>query len=430
ANTVKPTVVTVSIEKIITQRVFNPFAGDPFFNYFFGPGYPQQPHEKQFRQQGLGSGVIVSEDGYILTNNHVVQDADSIWVRTYEGHRYRAKVIGTDPKTDIAVLQIDAKGLPHIEIGDSDDLQVGEMVLAIGSPMSENLAYTVTQGIVSAKGRANVGLADYEDYIQTDAAINPGNSGGPLVDLDGKLVGLNAAIVSRSGGFQGIGFAVPVNMAMRVMNSLITTGKVERGWLGVTIQDVNEKIAQAMGLEETRGALVGDVLPDSPADKAGVKSGDLIVAVDGHKIESSGQLRSQIASTAPGTTVVLSVIRDGSPMDIRVKLGELPSDLAQASTPGELEDLLGFSVRTLTSELADQYGIDTRMSGVIVTKIDPESNAYQAGVREGDVITTVNRHRVHSSEQFTSLMRKMKRGDTVLLKINRGGSGFYVAFAL
>ena len=429
ANSVMPAVVTVSTEKIITQRVFNPFAGDPFFEYFFGPGY-HQPRERQFRQQGLGSGVIVSREGHVLTNNHVVRDADSIWVRTYDGRRYRAKVVGTDPKTDIAVIKIDADNLTPIEIGDSDALQVGEIVLAIGSPMSENLAYTVTQGIVSAKGRSNVGLADYEDFIQTDAAINPGNSGGPLVNLDGQLVGINTAIVSRSGGFQGIGFAVPSNMAMGVMNSLLSEGKVVRGWLGVTIQDVNETLANAMGLSEARGALVGDVVPDSPADKAGLQSGDVIVAVDGREIRSSSQLRSHIASTAPGTRVTLTINRDGRTMDVPVTLGELPSEIAMATAPEELRDLLGFTVKTLTRDLADEYGITGKVRGVVVTDIDPESNAYRAGLRQGDVITTVDRTRVRTAEQFFNRLRTKKRGDTVLLKIYRDGAGFYVAFAL
>jgi serine protease Do len=299
---VKPAVVTVSTERIIYVRPMSPFSGDPFFRFFFGPQGRQAP-EQEYRQRGLGSGVIVSADGHILTNNHVIENADSIFVRTYDGERFTAQVVGTDPQTDIAVIKIDDSNLHFINIGNSDALQVGEIVLAVGSPMSENLAYTVTQGIVSAKGRADVGLATYEDFIQTDAAINPGNSGGPLVNLDGELVGINAAIVSQTGGFQGIGFAVPSNMAVRVMNSLITEGRVSRAWLGINIQDVNEQIAGAMGLDEPVGALIGDVVSGSPADKAGLQPGDIVLDFSGRRIENAHELRSLIGSSPPGKSL-------------------------------------------------------------------------------------------------------------------------------
>jgi serine protease Do len=430
---VKPTVVTVSTEKIFTARTFSPFSspfsGDPFFDFFFGPRY-HQPREREYRQRGLGSGVIVSSDGNILTNNHVVKDADSIYVRTYDGRRFTAKVVGVDPKTDIAVLKIDADDLDYIEIGNSDELQVGEMVLAIGSPMSENLAYTVTQGIVSAKGRSNVGLADYEDFIQTDAAINPGNSGGPLINLDGQLVGINTAIVSRSGGFQGIGFAVPVNMAIRVMNSLLKEGKVVRGWLGVTIQDVNDRIANAFGLSETQGALVGDVMPDSPAEEAGIEPGDIIIAMNNRTIKNSAQLRSAVASTAPGTEVEFTILRGDDTLHITVELGELPSEFAEAPTGGDIEQRLGFTVQTLDKDLAEQYDIDIRLRGVVVTSIDQYSEAYQAGLREGDLIRSVNRQRVKSVADFNRAVRKLKKGDTVLLRVHRQGQSFFIAFEL
>lgn len=253
ASEVTPSVVTVSTERVTRARMYDPFAdffNDPFFGFFGNPGNGrrQQPQEREFRQQGLGSGVIVSQDGYILTNNHVVAQADSIRVRMSDGRELGATVVGADPKTDIAVIRVNASGLTPIRRGNSDDLHVGEIVLAVGSPLNPNLAHTVTQGIVSAKGRSNVGLADYEDFIQTDAAINPGNSGGALVNLYGELVGINTAIASRSGGFQGIGFAVPVNMALHVMDALISGGRVVRGWLGVSIQDVDEEMARAMGM--------------------------------------------------------------------------------------------------------------------------------------------------------------------------------------
>jgi serine protease Do len=430
AAAVKPTVVTVSTERILTVRQRNPFSDDPFFDFFFGPrDRRQQPREREYRQQGLGSGVIVSNDGYILTNNHVIQEADSIFVRTFDGERYPAEVVGADPKTDIAVLQIEAEDLPAIPLGNSNELEVGEMVMAIGSPMSENLAYTVTQGIVSAKGRSNVGLADYEDFIQTDAAINPGNSGGPLVNLDGVLVGINTAIASRSGGFQGIGFAVPVNMATRVMNSLIEEGRVVRGWLGVTIQPIDPQLAQAMGLEETRGALVGDVLPDTPADEAGVQPGDVIIGMNGTDIEDFQELRNRIAATPPGTEVVFEVVREGERIDIPVELGELPGEIAQTGQE-DLSDMVGFTVSGLTAELAERYDIAQGLTGVVVTSVDPASSAARQGLREGDVVRSVNRQRVSSVDDFNSVIAQIDEGDTVLLRVHRAGSSFFLAFRL
>ncbi len=434
AAAVKPTVVTVSTERIMRVRQWSPFSSpfsnDPFFDFFFGPRSPrQQPREREYRQQGLGSGVIVSNDGYILTNNHVIQEADSIFVRTFDGKRYPAEIIGSDPKTDIAVLRIEAEDLPAVPVGDSDDLRVGEMVMAIGSPMSENLAYTVTQGIVSATGRSNVGLADYEDFIQTDAAINPGNSGGPLVNLNGELVGINTAIASRSGGFQGIGFAVPVNMATRVMYSLIEEGRVVRGWLGVTIQPLDPALAQAMNLKETKGALVGDVLPDTPADDAGVQPGDVIVGMNGQAIEDYQELRNRIAATPPDTRVVFDIIREGDRIEIPVTLGELPGEIARVAGE-DLSDVVGFTVARLTSELAERYDIAQGLTGVVVTSVDPASPAARQGLQEGDLIRSVNRQRVASVDDFNSIIAQIDPGQTVLLRIHRGGSSFFLAFRL
>ena len=433
AASVKPTVVTVSTEKTMSVHGGGPFASpfgnDPFFQYFFGPhGGQQQQQDQPYREQGLGSGVIVSADGRILTNNHVIADVDSIYVRTFTGDRYTAKLIGTDPKTDIAVLQINAKNQPYIEVANSDSLQVGEMVMAVGSPMSENLAYTVTQGIVSATGRSNIGLADYEDFIQTDAAINPGNSGGPLVNLDGKLVGITSAIASRTGGFEGIGFAIPSNMAVHIMQSLVSTGHVVRGWLGISIQDLTPAIAKGFGLQVTSGAVIGQVQADGPAKDAGLKAGDVIVSVDGEAIENSTQLRNNIAGTKPGKTVALGILRGNDHLNIDVKLGELPGEQASTGKGGSMDERLGFAVQTLTPQLAKQYDVESGLTGVVVTSLNQSSAAARAGLREGDLIQGVSRQEVDTREQFLSALSDVKSGEMVLLQVYRGGGGFYIAF--
>lgn len=298
ADSATPSVVTIFTEKTVNQRVGSPFElfGRSFDEFFGMPkGAPQNGGGSNGRkevQKGLGSGVIVTEDGYILTNNHVVNDADVVYIRTSENRKIQARVIGKDPKTDLAVIKVDEKGLKPMVLGDSDRLRVGEWVIAIGSPLGENLARTVTQGIVSAKGRANVGLADYEDFIQTDAAINPGNSGGALVNINGELIGINTAIASRTGGFEGIGFAVPSNMARKVMTALITTGKVSRGYFGISIQDIDENIAKALHINTGEGVLVGMVVPGGPAAKAGIKTGDVILDFNDVKVKRGVELRN------------------------------------------------------------------------------------------------------------------------------------------
>jgi serine protease Do len=439
AEQVNPTVVTVFTEKVYKVRQsLGPFSffGDPFEDFFgddffFGPRRrPQETPEREYRQQGLGSGVIVSSEGYILTNNHVIADADTIYVRTMNDQTLSAKVIGKDPKTDIAVIKVEAKNLPAIKKGDSDKLRVGEWVLAIGSPLNPSLAHSVTQGIVSAKGRSNVGLADYEDFIQTDAAINPGNSGGALVNLDGELVGINTAIATRTGGFQGIGFAVPINMAQSVMESLIKHGKVVRGWLGVSIQDLNESMAKAMKLKDTEGTLVGEVVEDSPAQKAGIKDGDVIIEMNGKKIRNSAQLRNTVASTSPGTPVELKILRDGREKTIAVTLGELASEVKSPQIRQSLQELLGFSVAAMSGAFAEKYELDPNLKGVVVTEIDQGSAAFRAGLREGDLIRSVNRQRIQTVSEFNQILQGAKRGDTVLLQIARRGGSLYLAFEL
>ncbi len=436
AKKVNPTVVTVFTEKVYKVRGFGgPFFSNPFedfFREFFGQPYPRrrQPEEREFRQQGLGSGVIVSQDGYILTNNHVVAGADTIYVRLMDERTLSAKVIGTDPKTDIALLKVEADNLPAIKLGDSDKLEVGEWVLAIGSPMSPNLAHSVTAGIVSAKGRSNVGLADYEDFIQTDAAINPGNSGGALINLDGELVGINTAIATRSGGFQGIGFAVPVNMAKFVMESLIKHGKVIRGWLGVYIQDITPQIAKAMDLPSTEGVLVAQVQEDSPADKAGLKEGDVLIELNGKRIKNSSQLRNDVAATPPGTEVELKILRDGREKTVEVKLGTLEPERLSPELESEVEDLLGFSVAPFTEERAERYQLPRDLKGVVIINVNPRSNAYRAGLREGDLITDLNRKKVNDMATFRELISDLKKGDTIFLRIVRKDRSFFVAYTL
>ena len=387
----------------------------------------------------------------------MISGADEINVRLLDNKTLPAKVVGADPKTDIAVLKIKASGLTPIQIGDSDKLRVGEMVLAIGSPLSPSLAHTVTSGIVSATGRSNVGLADYEDFIQTDAAINPGNSGGALINVDGQLVGINTAIASQSGGYQGIGFAVPSNMAKQVMESLIKTGKVVRGWLGVYVQNIDDALASAMKLKSNEGALVGadigfggekitisfysdervdfralvaDLAKDGPAVKAGVEQGDIIVGLDGKKIKDSTELRNDIAARKPGSKVTLDMLRDGKKKDITVKLETLPTDQVAKDVGDQLEKQFGFTVAPLTSDLASKYQLDSSLGGVVITSVDMGGPAQQAGLREGDLIVEINRSPTKDIEHFNEQVRDLKKGDTVLLRVVRGNRSFYVGFQL
>ncbi len=432
AESATPSVVTIFTEKTVNRRLISPFDffGSPFDDFFERPRSGESPNGRKEVLRGLGSGVIVSSDGYILTNSHVVDKADSIYIRTHDNRKLQAKVIGTDPKTDIAVIKAEAKNLKPISIGNSDALRVGEWVIAIGSPLGEKLARTVTQGIVSAKGRANVGLADYEDFIQTDAAINPGNSGGPLVNINGELVGVNTAIASRTGGFQGIGFAVPSNMARQIMQSLIKTGKVTRGWLGVTIQDVDENIAKGLKLKKAEGVLVGTVVEESPAKAGGLKTGDVILQMNGKKIRDTVELRNTVARTSPGTTIKLAIWRDGALKNLSVKLDQIPDQPVAAEQQQEMGELLGFSAAPMTSELASRYRLQVDAGKVVVTDVDPAGNAYRAGLRNGDVIKAANRKDITSYKQFLSIVGKMKKGDLLFLLIKRGGSNVYFAFNL
>lgn len=426
---ISPLVVNISTSKTVVQKdsdQFSDFLDSPFGDFFDRFNTP-----KKWKEQSLGSGVVVSSDGYIITNNHVVEKADEIKVTLFDQQNFKGKIIGTDPKTDLAIIKISATNLPSIQWGDSDGLQVGEFVLAFGNPYS--LGHTVTMGIVSAVGRANVGIADYEDFIQTDAAINPGNSGGPLVNIKGKLVGINTAIFSRTGGYQGIGFAVPSNMAQSVMDQLIREGKVTRGWLGVTIQNLTPELAKEFGLKKTAGALVTDVFKGSPADKAKLERGDIILEVNEKDIRNVEALRNTVAQSNVGGIIKLKILRGKKEISLEVKVTEFPQDTARLVPDNVEEDvsveenmLGGFGVTDLTHDIATQLGLSRNENGVVVVKVDPYSAADEAGLKKGDVIQEINKKKVKNIDDFNKIVPSLRKGDTALLFINRSGNKFYV----
>ncbi|HEU5077578.1 MAG TPA: DegQ family serine endoprotease [Opitutaceae bacterium] len=440
---VAPSVVKVEVTeraKDIPAPDLPGFFNDPAFRQFFGEQGIVPPQGRngrrrtlqQPRQEGLGSGVIVSSDGYILTNNHVVHDADTIKVTLADQRELDAKVVGTDPQSDLAVIKVDAKDLPAIVFADSTKVEVGDRVLAIGNPFG--LGQTVTSGMVSGLSRANMGL-DYEDFIQTDAAINPGNSGGALVDIKGRLVGINTAILSRSGGFQGIGFAIPSTMAKNVMQQLVETGKVIRGYMGVAVQDVNAELASAFKLQDsTRGALVAEVVPDSPAAKAGLKSGDVITELNGDKVADARRLRLAVAQIAPGKEVTLKVIRDNKPIDVKLTVGNLSKKGGAHATdegPGGSGDddqgtLNGVGVADLNREMRAEFDIPQKVQGVIVTEVDPTSASAEAGLQPGDVIQEINRQPVRTAEDAVKMTENPPSKKTLLRIWTRRGIRFMV----
>ena len=433
AKQAKAAVVNISSVKKNKNRNelgASPFFDDPFFRRFFGEEFEGRvPAPREHREQGLGSGVIVSSDGYIITNNHVVEGADELTVSLPDKRTFKANIIGADPKTDVAVIKIDQSNLPVLPWGDATQLQVGEMVLAVGNPFG--LSQTVTMGIISAVGRANMGIVDYEDFIQTDAAINPGNSGGALVNLKGELIGINTAIFTQSGGYMGIGFAIPSNMAKSVMNSLIKHGKVVRGWIGVSIQEVTQDLAKEFGTTDTKGALVADVMDDSPAAKAKLERGDIITAYSGTIIRDPGQLRALVAETAPGTTATLSILRDKKAQDVTVTIGELPKELAKTSRRGSNSSkgehtLTGITVENIPNQ-SGRLGRSKAQSGVVVTDIDVNSPAERAGLRAGDIIREINRNPVKDVRDFERLTNQLIPNAGVLLLLNRGNATIFLS---
>ena len=447
---VSPSVVTIATSKLLQKRNKNPYFNDPMFRRYFGlpeneeddaESAPKGGSKKRLERAGLGSGVIVAPDGYILTNNHVIDGADEIIVTIgKDKHEYKATKVGNDPATDVAVLKIEATGLPPVTFTDSDKVRVGDVVIAVGNPFG--LTQTVTMGIVSALGRKgiergrNPGDARYENFIQTDASINPGNSGGALVDAQGRLVGINTAIFSMSGGNQGIGFAVPGNLARSIMESLIRTGKVSRGFLGVALQPLSEDLAKQFKMEGTNGALIAEVTGKSPAEKAGLQTGDVVVEVGGQKVEGPTELQMTIASMAPGTKAELKVIRDGKDKNVSVELGERPGTTGTASAapakPADPDVLDGVTVADIDADARKQFEIPDGTKGVVIAAIDADSPSAEAGLKVGDVILEAKgeieakAEPITSAKQAVELSGKLKKEKKVLLRVSTKGASRYV----
>jgi len=427
-----PAVVNISSSKVVKDQPSQGLFDDPFFRQFFGGRMPQQQPRSQ-RATSLGSGVIVSPDGYILTNNHVVDDATDVKVSFADKEEYPAKVIGTDKYTDVAVLKINKTGLTTLPFADSSKAEVGDVVLAIGEPFG--LGQTVTMGIISAKGRAGLGIERFEDFIQTDAAINRGNSGGALIDTRGNLVGINTAILSgETGGNQGIGFAIPANLARNIMDQIMSKGKVTRGFLGITPQELTPELAKSFGVPNTHGVAVATVVPDSPASKAGLKVGDVITAVNGTPAEDVNSFRLQVAGFAPGTTVHLKIDRAGQTLDLPVTLTEFNLEAEakggnEGNLPGggEKGALKGLSVQALTPELRQQLQTPEGTQGVVITDVDPDSAASAAGLQQGDIIVQVDRKPVTTVSEFNAAVKAgASRESTLLLVRNQQGTRFVV----
>jgi serine protease Do len=422
---VLPSVVNISSSKVVKASAegMEQMQMDPMFRQFFGQGGMEAPKDR--REKALGSGVIVSPEGYILTNNHVVDGATDVKVTLSDKREFQARIVGTDPKTDVAVLKIEAGNLAPLTIGDSSKVEVGDVAIAVGDPFG--VGQTVTKGIISAKGRGGLGIEDYEDFLQTDAPINPGNSGGALVNDRGELIGINTAIISHgSGGSQGIGFAVPANLARQVMDQILKNGKVVRAYLGILPQDVTPSMAKAFGEKEAKGIVVGDVTPSSPAQESGIQRGDIILELNGKTIADSNQLRMTISMMTPGTSVKLKTLRNGSERDLTVKLAEMPTETAKLNSheEGGSKALDGVEVSNLNPEIVQELGLPASTTGVVVAGVDPSSKMAESGLRRGDVIQEVNHQSVKNVSEFQSALRK--GGDEPLLLVNRGGRTLYI----
>ncbi len=429
AESVTPGVVYIQSTQVVKVQQ-SPFFADPFFRQFFGDNFPEFQVPRERRERALGSGVIVSPEGYIVTNNHLTKGATSVDVQLADKRFFKAKVVGADPQTDLAVLRIQGKNFPTVPLGDSSTLHVGDVVMAFGNPFG--YVFTVTRGAVSALARPAPEEGLVADYIQTDAAINPGNSGGPLVNVRGQVVGINTWIVpgqgpGGQGGFIGIGFAVPSNTVKHVMEDLIRSGKVTRGYLGVQIQSLSEDMARQFHAPDTSGALVQNVTPGGPADKAGLKEGDVVRKINGKPVSDNIDLTTIVTNLSPGAPVTLDVLRDGKPMTFHVTLGERPENLSAAAAPGRApaeSALRGISVQNLIPSLREQLGLPANARGVVISNLDQNSPAAQSGLQPGDVIESINRQPVNNVADFTRLAAEAK-GDT-LLRINRQGQGAFV----
>lgn len=426
---VAPAVVTIRSARRARAPQQFPFLDDPFFRQFFGERYRNRPQQdRALVERALGSGVIVTAEGHILTNHHVVDGADQISVELSDRRSFDAKLIGSDPPSDLALLKIEVSGLPVLHLGDSDKVRVGDVCLAVGNPLG--LGETVTAGIISAKGRST-GLSDgsFEDFLQTDAAINQGNSGGALINARGELIGINSQIVSPSGGNIGIGFAIPSNMARNVMEQLRTGGKVRRGRLGVGIQEITSDLAKSLGLADVRGVLVNSVEPDGPAEHAGIRAGDIITAVNGARVNDANALRNQIAGTSPGSDVALTILRDGREEQVHARLSELPPDkqTAPSSTgSGNGREQLGLTIEPLTAEAARRLGLRSGTTGVVVTDVDPSGPAAEAGIQPDDVILQVNHQPVRSAGELRAALRRSGTRPALLL-VSREGRNLFLA---
>jgi len=421
-----PAVVSIKVEKSLkmdSQRYHQSPQGNDLYEYFFGPRF-RQPSPRQRKQVGQGSGFIISEDGYILSNNHVVGDADKITVTLNDSRQFDAKLIGADPSTDVAVIKIEGKSLTFIELGDSEALEIGEWAIAVGNPFGLNASVTV--GVVSAKGRSALGITGsggYEDFIQTDAAINPGNSGGPLLNIDGKAIGLNTAIFSQSGGYMGIGFAIPINMARNVKDQLVKHGKVERGFIGIAMDqnEITPDLAKLFGLKENHGVIITDVVPGSPAEGADLKADDVILQLNGKKVKNFLTFRNSIAMLKPGTKIKLKIFRDGKEKNITMKIGskDLEKELLNVSSPFAKE--FGVVVEEITEESAEKLDVNVG-DGVVVSEVVKGSSAEQKGLKKGMVIISVNRLQVGSVIQFNEAFERIKNKDAksawLLIKID------------
>jgi serine protease Do len=422
AAAVKPVVVNINtVSRMRGRSPIEEYFGEEFLRRFFG----DVPGER--RVQSLGSGVIVDRSGIVLTNAHVVEQASEIEVSTADGQKHKAKLVGIDKRTDLAVLRIQGGG-PYTAavLGDSDKVNVGDWVLAIGSPFG--LEQTVTAGIISAKGRV-IGQGPFDDFIQTDAAINPGNSGGPLVNLSGEVIGINSAILSRTGGNVGIGFSIPINMAKKIYTELAAKGKITRGWLGVSVQPVTPELARSFGAKDAKGVLVADVVQDSPAQQAGLQRGDILLEFDGKKVEAPPDLQRAVGLSNPGTTVQVKFWRDRSERQLQIRLGEFPDEVVAQRSSTRGKGLLGLDVRPLTPEQARQLNLRSA-DGVVVAEVEEDSPAAEAGIQPGDVIREVNRQKVRNLAEFEKLTKGFRPGDRVTLLLQRGPTALYVAFTV